>query len=112
MAGSILIDGVDISEIGLDDLRGRVAIIPQEPVLFSVSIKLNLDPARQFSDHEIWDVLDMVQLKDYVAGLPGKLDFAVAENGENFSVGQRQMVRFVGFSAAGLNGVQPGFQYF
>ncbi|XP_049455616.1 canalicular multispecific organic anion transporter 1 [Epinephelus fuscoguttatus] len=90
--GRILIDGVDISAIGLHDLRNRLTIIPQDPVLFSGTLRMNLDPFDKFSDEEIWRVLELSHLKDYVAGLQEGLQHEVAEGGENLSVGQRQLL--------------------
>jgi len=110
-SGSIIIDGVDITEIGLDDLRSRLAIIPQEPVLFTGTVRFNLDPFNNYSDQDIWDALDrvslitsvllisrvliclrQVQMKKTVQELQGKLNATVRENGDNFSVGQRQLI--------------------
>uniref|UniRef100_A0A3Q2NT43 Canalicular multispecific organic anion transporter 1 n=1 Tax=Fundulus heteroclitus TaxID=8078 RepID=A0A3Q2NT43_FUNHE len=90
--GHILIDDVDISTIGLHDLRNNLTIIPQDPVLFSGSLRMNLDPFNKFSDEEIWKVLELSHLKDYVAGLQEGLQHEVAEGGENLSVGQRQLL--------------------
>uniref|UniRef100_A0A8D0A031 ATP-binding cassette, sub-family C (CFTR/MRP), member 2 n=1 Tax=Sander lucioperca TaxID=283035 RepID=A0A8D0A031_SANLU len=90
--GRILIDDVDVSTIGLHDLRNRLTIIPQDPVLFSGTLRMNLDPFNKFSDEEIWRVLDLSYLKDYVAGLQEGLQHEVAEGGENLSVGQRQLL--------------------
>ncbi|KAL3972078.1 ATP-binding cassette, subfamily C (CFTR/MRP), member 2 [Sarotherodon galilaeus] len=90
--GRILIDDVDISTIGLHDLRNRLTIIPQDPVLFSGSLRMNLDPFDKFSDEEIWRVLELSHLKSYVSGLQEGLQHKVAEGGENLSVGQRQLL--------------------
>ncbi|MED6236457.1 Canalicular multispecific organic anion transporter 1 [Ataeniobius toweri] len=90
--GRILIDDVDISTIGLHDLRNRITIIPQDPVLFSGTLRMNLDPFDKFSDEEIWSVLELSHLRDYVAGLQEGLQHEVAEGGENLSVGQRQLL--------------------
>ncbi|XP_070560016.1 ATP-binding cassette sub-family C member 9-like [Ptychodera flava] len=90
-AGRILIDGIDISEVPLITLRSRLAIIPQDPVLFTGSIRFNLDPLGVTSDDEIWEALEIAQLKSVVMELDGKLDSNVSEGGENFSVGQRQL---------------------
>lgn len=90
--GRILIDGVDISSIGLHDLRGRLTIIPQDPVLFSGTLRMNLDPFDKFTDEEIWKVLELSHLKDFASGLEEKLQYEVAEGGENLSVGQRQLL--------------------
>ncbi|GAA6213804.1 canalicular multispecific organic anion transporter 1 [Lates japonicus] len=90
--GRILIDDIDISTIGLHDLRNRLTIIPQDPVLFSGTLRMNLDPFDKFSDEDIWRVLELSHLKDYVAGLQEGLQHEVAEGGENLSVGQRQLL--------------------
>ncbi|XP_011601661.2 ATP-binding cassette sub-family C member 2 [Takifugu rubripes] len=90
--GSILIDDIDIAKIGLHDLRGRLTIIPQDPVLFSGSLRMNLDPFDKFSDEDIWRVLELSHLKEFVSGLQEGLQHEVAEGGENLSVGQRQLV--------------------
>jgi len=90
--GRILLDGVNILELGLNDVRGRIAAIPQDPVLFSGSVRTNLDPYDKHSDVEIWEALSHVNLKEVVAGLDGGISATVAENGDNFSVGQRQLL--------------------
>ncbi|KAI3658482.1 hypothetical protein MP638_001908 [Amoeboaphelidium occidentale] len=90
-AGKITIDGVDISKIGLEELRSCIAIIPQEPVLFKGTVRSNLDPFNKATDDEIWKALEAVYLKDNIAVRPGKLDSEVIENGKNFSLGQRQL---------------------
>uniref|UniRef100_A0A3Q2TB68 Cystic fibrosis transmembrane conductance regulator n=1 Tax=Fundulus heteroclitus TaxID=8078 RepID=A0A3Q2TB68_FUNHE len=90
--GKIYIDGVLTSEIGLHDLRQKMSIIPQDPVLFTGSMRKNLDPFNQHSDEELWNALQEVQLKPVVEDLPGKLETVLAESGSNFSVGQRQLV--------------------
>uniref|UniRef100_A0A672K344 Canalicular multispecific organic anion transporter 1-like n=1 Tax=Sinocyclocheilus grahami TaxID=75366 RepID=A0A672K344_SINGR len=90
--GRILIDGIDISTLGLHDLRSRLTIIPQDPVLFSGTLRMNLDPFEKSSDEEIWTVLELAHLKDYVRGLPTGLQHEVSEGGENLSVGQRQLL--------------------
>ncbi|KAM3862958.1 ATP-binding cassette sub-family C member 2 [Diretmus argenteus] len=90
--GRILIDGTDISTLGLHDLRSRLTIIPQDPVLFAGTLRINLDPFETFSDEEIWRVLELSHLKEYVAGLQEGLHHEVSEGGENLSVGQRQLL--------------------
>ncbi|XP_010522528.1 PREDICTED: ABC transporter C family member 5 [Tarenaya hassleriana] len=91
-AGRIIIDNIDISKIGLHDLRSRLSIIPQDPTLFEGTIRGNLDPLDEHSDKEIWEALDKSQLRDTVRGKDQKLDSPVLENGDNWSVGQRQLV--------------------
>lgn len=91
-SGSILIDGIDIAQVGLDDLRQRLSIIPQDPVLFRGTVRLNLDPFEQHSDVEINEAIARVHLSNKIATLEGGIDSQVAENGENFSVGQRQLL--------------------
>ncbi|KAK7086872.1 Canalicular multispecific organic anion transporter 1 [Halocaridina rubra] len=90
--GSIVIDNVNISKIGLHDLRGQLTIIPQDPVLFSGSLRMNLDPFNKYEDAKIWLALELAHLKDFVSGLTSGLQHEVAEGGENLSVGQRQLV--------------------
>ncbi|KAK4488582.1 hypothetical protein RD792_004348 [Penstemon davidsonii] len=89
--GSIIIDNVDISKIGLHDLRSRLSIIPQDPTMFQGTVRGNLDPLEQYSDNEIWEALDKCQLGSTVREKPEKLETTVFENGENWSVGQRQL---------------------
>ncbi|KAJ3101164.1 hypothetical protein HDU97_001630 [Phlyctochytrium planicorne] len=90
--GSVVIDGVDISKIGLTDLRKRLAVIPQDPVLFSGTLRSNLDPFNEHSDAELWDVLARSDLKHVVSANPKHLEMAVTEGGENWSTGQRQLI--------------------
>ncbi|XP_068440085.1 ATP-binding cassette sub-family C member 3 isoform X1 [Clinocottus analis] len=91
-AGEITIDGVKISELGLHDLRSRLTIIPQEPVLFSGTLKMNLDPFEKYSDEELWSALQQSHLHKFVSNQPAKLELECSEGGENLSVGQRQLV--------------------
>ncbi|XP_021375006.1 multidrug resistance-associated protein 1-like [Mizuhopecten yessoensis] len=90
--GSIIIDGIDIASLGLHDLRSKITIIPQEPVLFSGTLKMNLDPFEQYSDAELWRALEHAHLKSFVKELPTELMYECSEGGENLSVGQRQLV--------------------
>uniref|UniRef100_A0A3B1IZ97 Cystic fibrosis transmembrane conductance regulator n=1 Tax=Astyanax mexicanus TaxID=7994 RepID=A0A3B1IZ97_ASTMX len=90
--GKIYVDGVLTSEIGLHDLRQKMSIIPQDPVLFTGTMRKNLDPFNQHSDEALWNALEEVQLKFVVEELPSKLETVLAESGSNFSVGQRQLV--------------------
>ncbi|KAB5563885.1 hypothetical protein DKX38_003939 [Salix brachista] len=90
-SGKILIDGLDISCMGLKDLRMKLSIIPQEPTLFRGSIRTNIDPLGLHSDQEIWEALDKCQLKATISNLPHQLDSSVSDEGENWSGGQRQL---------------------
>ncbi len=90
--GRILIDGLDISALGLHDLRSKLSIIPQDPVLFAGSLRMNLDPFNQHSDQEVQTALQQAHLGDFLAAASGGLDFVVHEGGSNLSVGQRQLV--------------------
>ncbi|XP_067089136.1 multidrug resistance-associated protein 1 isoform X1 [Osmerus mordax] len=90
--GEIYIDGVNIAQLGLHELRSRITIIPQDPVLFSGSLRMNLDPFDCYSDEEVWKSLELSHLKSFVSGLPDKLNHECSEGGENLSLGQRQLV--------------------
>ncbi|XP_047540734.1 ATP-binding cassette sub-family C member 4-like [Vanessa atalanta] len=86
--GKIVIDGIDTSQVSKQGLRSKISIIPQEPVLFSATIRYNLDPFDIYSDDELWRALEQVDMKSAVPSL----DFKVTEGGSNFSVGQRQLM--------------------
>lgn len=90
--GNILIDDVDTTKLPLEMIRSKISIIPQEPVLFSGSMRKNLDPFDEYSDELLWNALDEVEMKDVIAELPAGLNTAVSEGGSNYSVGQRQLV--------------------
>ncbi|KAG5675829.1 hypothetical protein PVAND_005699 [Polypedilum vanderplanki] len=90
--GKIVIDDINIAEIGLHSLRSRLTIIPQDPVLFSGSLRMNIDPFDSYSDDAIWKALEHSHLKAFVAGLADGLSYKITEGGENLSVGQRQLV--------------------
>ncbi|KAJ8734780.1 hypothetical protein PYW08_014030 [Mythimna loreyi] len=86
--GEVLIDDVDTSYLALQELRSKISIIPQEPVLFSATVRYNLDPFNNYDDDQLWQALEAVDLKGAVPAL----DFKVSEGGGNFSLGQRQLV--------------------
>ncbi|XP_020670742.3 ATP-binding cassette sub-family C member 3 isoform X1 [Pogona vitticeps] len=90
--GEIRIDGLRIADIGLHDLRSRLTIIPQDPVLFSGTLRMNLDPFNKYSEEEIWKSLELSHLKRFVSSQPAMLDYECSEGGENLSVGQRQLI--------------------
>ncbi|KAH0620929.1 hypothetical protein JD844_021844 [Phrynosoma platyrhinos] len=89
--GRIIIDGIDIAKLPLQTLRSRLSIILQDPILFSGTIRFNLDPEKKCTDSMLWEALEIAQLKHVVKALPGGLDAVVTEGGENFSQGQRQL---------------------
>ncbi|XP_015437296.1 PREDICTED: probable multidrug resistance-associated protein lethal(2)03659 [Dufourea novaeangliae] len=90
--GMIEIDGVDAASICLEDLRCNISIIPQDPVLFSGTLRRNLDPFNEFSDKALWEALEEVELKDAVVTAGTGLESRVLDRGSNYSVGQRQLV--------------------
>ncbi|KAG8924251.1 hypothetical protein FRC02_010555 [Tulasnella sp. 418] len=103
--GCIKLDGVDISQVGLDDLRKHIAIIPQDPLLFSGTIRSNLDPFGQYDDQKLWDALRWAHLVSNKEGETEEgrdspvdtvqrftLDTPIEEEGANLSVGQRSLV--------------------
>lgn len=92
LEGRILIDDYDTQEISLEDLRRHVAIIPQEPVLFSGTMRYNLDPFDEFADEKLWSALKDVHLHSVIADMAAGLQSKISEGGSNFSVGQRQLV--------------------
>lgn len=89
--GNIIIDGYDITKVGLQDLRSRISIIPQDPILFRGTIRYNLDPLQNCNDFELWEALEKCHIKNRVESLEGQLNSFIEENGENFSVGERQL---------------------
>ncbi|XP_041047617.1 ATP-binding cassette sub-family C member 12 [Carcharodon carcharias] len=90
--GTILIDNVDTCTIALEDLRSKLSIIPQDPVLFVGTVRYNLDPFGNYKEDAIWEALERTYMKDMISKLPKKLQSEVIENGENFSVGERQLL--------------------
>ncbi|KAL0487917.1 hypothetical protein AKO1_015179 [Acrasis kona] len=87
----IRIDNVDVMNIGLTDLRSRVAIIPQEPVMFKGTVRTNLDPFNKYAEEDMWEALECANLRAEVEGYDQKLEAVVLENGSNFSLGQKQL---------------------
>ncbi|OPL20922.1 multidrug 4 resistance-associated protein, partial [Mytilus galloprovincialis] len=90
--GQVMIDGVNIANIGLHELRNKISIIPQDPVLFTGPLRKNLDPFGEHADSSLWSALEEVQLKPAIEELPSQLETEVSEGGINFSVGQRQLI--------------------
>lgn len=90
--GAIIIDDIVIGEIGLRDLRSRLSIIPQDPVLFYGTVRYNLDPFQEHSDKDLWDALEQSFMKERIRAIDNRLDAMVAEGGDNFSVGERQLL--------------------
>lgn len=90
--GEILIDGVNLATLGLQTLRSRITIIPQDAVLFSGTLRLNLDPYNKYTDNEIWQTLEHAHLKSFIQTFPEGLEYLVSEDGDNFSLGQKQLI--------------------
>ncbi|KAJ2804742.1 hypothetical protein H4R20_002383 [Coemansia guatemalensis] len=91
-SGQILIDGEDIFKYGLFDVRSKLSIIPQDPMLFAGTVRENLDPFNSYSDQDIWRALEQAHLADYIRTKDERLEFMVTQGGENFSAGQRQLI--------------------
>ena len=89
--GTIAIDGTDIAQLGLITLRSRLSIIPQDPVLYSGTVRYNLDPFEQHSDQELWDALELANMKSKIEKEPLQLLTAVSDGGSNFSGGERSL---------------------
>lgn len=92
ITGKIIIDGIDTQSLKLQELRRSISIIPQDPILFSGSLRSNLDPFEENTDDAIWNVLNQVELKDTVSSLAGGLEGKISDGGSNFSLGQRQLI--------------------
>ncbi|XP_023713114.1 multidrug resistance-associated protein 5 isoform X5 [Cryptotermes secundus] len=91
-SGKIKIDGLDIADINLEQLRTSVSVIPQEPVLFDGTIRFNLDPFESCSDEAIWEALEKTKLRDRISSISGQLQACVGQGGESLSVGERQLL--------------------
>lgn len=91
-SGLISIDGVNITSIGLHALRGKLSIIPQDPVGFNGSLRFNLDPLGIYNDDALYEALENVQLRAYFEKKKEGLKYPLTSGGENLSVGQRQLV--------------------
>ena len=90
-AGRILIDDIDLRTVSQERLRQRLGIVTQDPVLFSDTLRRNLDPSARLTDDQLWHALRKVKMSDKVASLTGKLEHVVADAAENFSLGERQV---------------------
>ncbi len=91
-SGRVTVDGADTKRIGLQRLRGAMTTIPQDPVLFSGTLRFNLDPEEKRSDDELWEALRHSSLSQHVESFDDGLEHKVSEGGENFSQGQRQLI--------------------
>ena len=81
--GDIEIDGINIKEIGLHDLRQKLTIIPQDPVIFSGTLRMNLDPFEQYEDKDLWMALEKAHMKEFVQEMEEGLSYECSEGGEN-----------------------------
>ena len=91
-SGKIVIDSLDVTQIGLHELRSKLTIIPQDPVLFSGTLRSNLDPFDQYTDQQLWMAIEHSHLKDFVKSQENQLEHKITEGGDNLSVGQRQLI--------------------
>lgn len=90
--GEVIIDNIDTQMLGLHELRRKISIIPQDPILFSGTVRRNLDPFHKYTDLELWTCLEDANLKAAVEAMPGQLEGVITEGGSNLSVGQRQLL--------------------
>lgn len=90
--GPIVVDGVDLSRIGLHELRSRFSILPQEPIIFAGTLRFNLDPFGKLPDIDLWRAIESAHLADWVRSTNAGLDYECGEGGANLSAGQRQLV--------------------
>ena len=90
--GCITIDGIIANKVNLQAWRKSVSVIPQNPILFSGTLRRNIDPTEKFLDAEIWQVLEDVHLRDLIERLENELYHEMVEGGKNFSVGERQLI--------------------
>ncbi|XP_046996198.1 ATP-binding cassette sub-family C member 5-like isoform X2 [Schistocerca americana] len=91
-SGKITVDGVNIADVKLQHLRSRLSVIPQDPVLFSGTIRSNLDVNCQYTDAEIWLALERTKLRDKVLSMKGQLDAKVTQEGDSLSTGEKQLL--------------------
>ncbi|KAK3702952.1 hypothetical protein QZH41_002857 [Actinostola sp. cb2023] len=90
--GHVLIDGIDLGTLNVQAARRSMAVISQNPVLFSGTLKRNLDPFHRFTEEQIWIALTEVQMKTTVSKLDGLLEYRIGKNGSGFSVGETQLL--------------------
>ena len=91
--GDIIIDGINVKQIGLHDLRRNLAIIPQDPVLFTGTVRSNLDPLGEIKDDSVlWDALEATQLDKTIRNMNEGLESKISDGGSNFSSGQKQLI--------------------
>ena len=90
--GQVIIDDVNIGKINIQSARRAISVITQNPILFTGSLRMNLDPFQEYSDQELWEALEEASLKNMVEKLPKQLSEEIKECGANFSVGERQLL--------------------
>jgi len=83
---------VRLNDLNLQDSRRCISVVSQDPVIFSGTVRENLDPLGKHNDADLWDVLEIVQLKQLVETFQGKLSYTLTNNGMNLSVGEKQLL--------------------